>query len=294
MRPLFMRTGTLSRADGSAYYESGDTKVIAAVYGPRPLPAHEEYAERAALDVEFRRASFATVWSPLPEVEGASDAFSSASASSAAAAASSSSASALQDGGGGALGGGAQLPSASRGKATLSDQEREYSAFIARALECAVMRARYPKTQISVYVMVLEDDGSSLSAAVTAASLACADAAIEMRDLVPAVTVVAAAAAAAAMEDGRVVTDPRLAEELDGERRLVAAYLPSRAHIANMVLTGGGGGGGSLVDTNIESFERMLNECVASCGAVADAMRSCLVQRAEKLGGRASSKQLAK
>jgi exosome complex component MTR3 len=42
----------------------------------------------------------------------------------------------------------------------------------------------YPKCQIVVHVVVLQDDGNLLSACITAASLALADACIEMNDLV--------------------------------------------------------------------------------------------------------------
>ena len=37
MRPLKIQAGVLKRADGSAYVELGDNKVLAAVYGPREM-----------------------------------------------------------------------------------------------------------------------------------------------------------------------------------------------------------------------------------------------------------------
>ena len=42
----------------------------------------------------------------------------------------------------------------------------------------------YPKSQIDVFVTILEDDGSSLAAAITCAGLALADAAIDMFDVI--------------------------------------------------------------------------------------------------------------
>ena len=42
----------------------------------------------------------------------------------------------------------------------------------------------YPKSQIDVFITVLEDDGSSLAAAITCAGLAVADAAIDMFDVI--------------------------------------------------------------------------------------------------------------
>ena len=40
----------------------------------------------------------------------------------------------------------------------------------------------YPKSQIDVYVTILEDDGCTLAAALTVSGLALADAAIQMFD----------------------------------------------------------------------------------------------------------------
>ncbi len=48
---------------------------------------------------------------------------------------------------------------------------------------------RYPKALIDVYVMVLEEGGSSLATAITAAAAALADAGIEMVDMVIGATV---------------------------------------------------------------------------------------------------------
>ena len=42
----------------------------------------------------------------------------------------------------------------------------------------------YPKSQVDVFITILEDDGSSLAAAITCAGLAVADAAIDMFDVI--------------------------------------------------------------------------------------------------------------
>eukprot|EP00898_Chlorokybus_atmophyticus_P005150 jgi/Chlat1/5636/Chrsp369S05386 len=51
LRPMDCRRGLLSRADGSARWSQGKTTVLAAVYGPRGLPAKRENAETAVLEV---------------------------------------------------------------------------------------------------------------------------------------------------------------------------------------------------------------------------------------------------
>ncbi|XP_078712345.1 exosome complex component MTR3 [Lampetra fluviatilis] len=83
--------------------------------------------------------------------------------------------------------------------------EREAALAVVQALEAAVRLHRYPKAQIDVFVTVLEDDGGALGAAVTAASLALADAGIEMYDL---------AVGCSARQAGAVLLlDPSAAEE---------------------------------------------------------------------------------
>lgn len=47
-----------SRADGSAYVESEGSKVVAAVYGPRPSKK-AEYLERAEIRCDVKLATFA-------------------------------------------------------------------------------------------------------------------------------------------------------------------------------------------------------------------------------------------
>lgn len=65
-----------------------------------------------------------------------------------------------------------------------SRREIEISKVIREALEPAVIVENYPRTAIEVWVEVLQSDGGSRVAGITAASLALADAGIDMRDMV--------------------------------------------------------------------------------------------------------------
>jgi exosome complex component RRP41 len=59
MRPLRIEAGVLKRADGSAYVEWGNNKVMAAVYGPREChPRHMQNPERALVQCNYNMASF--------------------------------------------------------------------------------------------------------------------------------------------------------------------------------------------------------------------------------------------
>lgn len=58
------------------------------------------------------------------------------------------------------------------------------------ALEAAAQLASFPKAVVDVYCLVLEAGGSELAVAISAASLALADAGVEMSDLVAACSTV--------------------------------------------------------------------------------------------------------
>lgn len=59
LRPLKIWAGVLKRADGSAYVELGNNKVLAAVYGPRELhPKHMQESDTAVLRCRYNMAPF--------------------------------------------------------------------------------------------------------------------------------------------------------------------------------------------------------------------------------------------
>jgi exosome complex component RRP41 len=59
MRPLRIEAGVLKRADGSAYVEWGNNKVLAAVYGPREChPRHAQNPTRALVQCHYNMAAF--------------------------------------------------------------------------------------------------------------------------------------------------------------------------------------------------------------------------------------------
>lgn len=59
IRPVRIEAGVLKRADGSAYIEWGNNKVLAAVYGPREAhPRHLQNPSRALVQCRYNMASF--------------------------------------------------------------------------------------------------------------------------------------------------------------------------------------------------------------------------------------------
>jgi exosome complex component RRP41 len=58
-RPIKIEAGVLNRADGSAYIEWGDNKILAAVYGPREVhPKHLQEPSKAIVQCRYNMASF--------------------------------------------------------------------------------------------------------------------------------------------------------------------------------------------------------------------------------------------
>lgn len=61
LRPLSIKVGVVKNAEGSCELEMGETRVIAAVYGPREvLPRHLEESDKAYLSVYYDMAAFST------------------------------------------------------------------------------------------------------------------------------------------------------------------------------------------------------------------------------------------
>lgn len=111
-----------------------------------------------------------------------------------------------------------------------SRREIEISKVIRDALEPAVMLDDYPRTAIDIFIEVLQSDGGSRCAAVSAASVALANAGINMRDMV--------AGCAAGKIDGKVALDLSDEEDKEGEADLPIAIMPNLNQITLMQLDG--------------------------------------------------------
>jgi len=180
LRPIKMQVGVLYNANGSALVEYGNTKVLAAVYGPRePQQRHMALPYRAIIRCRYHMAPFSTHErkSPAP-----------------------------------------------------SRREIELSKVIREALEPVVMTEMFPRTSIDIFVEVLNADGGTRTASVTAASLALADAGIPMKDLVAGVAV--------GKVDGVLVLDINEVEDMYGEADMPVAAAPSLGMITLLQLNG--------------------------------------------------------
>ncbi len=111
-----------------------------------------------------------------------------------------------------------------------SRREVELSKVIREALEPVVMTEAFPRTSIDIFIEVLNADGGTRTASVTAASLALADAGIPMKDLVAGVAV--------GKVEGVLVLDIDEVEDMYGEADMPVAAAPSLGMITLLQLNG--------------------------------------------------------
>lgn len=143
-----------------------------------------------------------------------------------------------------------------------SRREVEISKVMRESLEPAVMLEDYPRAAIDVFVEVLQSDGGSRCAGITAASVALADAGINMRDIV--------AACAAGKVDDKIVLDINDTEDKEGSADMPVAYMPTLGQITLMQLDG---------RLSAEQFDECLDKAIMGCKLVYEIQRQALMQK---------------
>jgi len=129
-----------------------------------------------------------------------------------------------------------------------SRREIELSKVIRESVEPAIFMEYYPRTAIDVFVEVLQADGSTRCASITAASLALADAGIPMRDLV--------AACSAGKVDDTIVLDLMDTEDKVGSADVPVAFMPNLGVITLLQMDG---------ILTPEEFEKTVNLAIEGC-----------------------------
>lgn len=180
-RPTYIRTGNIVHAQGSCYLELGSTKVLAAVYGPRDFDRQGSGAGHIASGGSSDAQQTTVGESGLLICNVKLAPF------------------CLRSG---------------RRSTEPSNCERELSQLLTAALQSSVCLHMFPWLCVNVLVYVLEDDGGTLSAAITCSSLALADASVPLYDMVASISMLCGA------EEGQFFFDPTLDELMlsDGER----------------------------------------------------------------------------
>jgi exosome complex component RRP41 len=143
-----------------------------------------------------------------------------------------------------------------------SRREVEISKVMREALEPALMLEDYPRAAIDVYVEVLQADGGSRCAGITAASVALADAGINMRDLVP--------ACAAGKVEEKIVLDINDVEDKEGSADMPLAYMPHLERVTLLQLDG---------ILNQEEFNGCLDKALRGCKMIYEIQRKALIRK---------------
>ena len=212
LREIKIQVGVLKNADGSAFIEFGNNKIIVAVYGPREVhPKHMALPDRCVLRCRYHMSPFSTDTRKNPAP---------------------------------------------------SRREVEISKVMREALEPALMLEDYPRAAIDVFVEVLQADGGSRCAGISAASVALADAGINMRDMVT--------ACAAGKVDERIVLDINDTEDKEGGADMPVAYMPHLNQITLLQLDG---------ILNSEQFNECLDKALNGCKSIYEIQRSALMKR---------------
>jgi exosome complex component RRP41 len=151
-----------------------------------------------------------------------------------------------------------------------SRRDIEITMVMRYALEPAIFLERYPRSTIDVYAEVLQADGGTRCASITAAAVALADAGIPLRDLV--------AACSAGKYGGRIVLDLNDQEDKYGEADLPIAYMPNLGSITLLQMDG-------LLTP--EELDRCITLAIDGCMKIYEVQREALKRKYEvkKEGG---------
>ncbi|MFA5382690.1 MAG: exosome complex exonuclease Rrp41 [Candidatus Micrarchaeia archaeon] len=140
VRPIKIKAHVLNDADGSAYIEWGNNKIIAGVYGPKEcIPRHLASPYGARIRCIYNMSPFSSL--------------------------------------------------GEHGRSGPSRRSKELSMVIGQVFENVIITENFPKAAIEIFVDVLQGDGGTRCAAVTAAAVALADAGIPMKDMVSALAI---------------------------------------------------------------------------------------------------------
>lgn len=143
-----------------------------------------------------------------------------------------------------------------------SRREIEISKVMRESLEPALMLHDYPRAAIDVFVEVLQSDGGSRCAGISAAAVALADAGIGMHDLV--------ASCAAGKVDDTVVLDINDEEDKEGQADMPVAYMPRLEQVTLLQLDG------RLAP---EQFDECLDKAIGGCKMVYEIQKQALMQK---------------
>ncbi|KAM4721481.1 exosome complex component MTR3 [Rhinophrynus dorsalis] len=144
---------------------------------------------------------------------------------------------------------------------------RQAGLLLQESLEPAVRLDRYPRAEVVVWVLVLEDRGSALPAAVSCASLALADAGIEMFDI-------PVGCGLSRGPGGELLLDPEdREEEASSGGTMSLSLLPTLSQVSGLICSGEWEG---------ESSVEAIKMCMEGCQRLYPVLQQCLVKATKR------------
>ncbi|CAL4929068.1 unnamed protein product [Urochloa decumbens] len=213
MRQLKGEVGVVARADGSALFEMGNTRVIAAVYGPREVQHKGQQVnnKEALVRCEYRMAEFST-------------------------------------------GDRRRKPKGDR-------RSTEISLVIRQTMEASILTHLMPRSQIDIFVQVLQADG----ACINAATLALADAGIPMRDIVT--------SCSAGYLCSTPLLDLNYVEDSAGGPDVTVGILAKMDKVTLLQMD---------AKLPMDTFENVMGLAIEGCKAIATHIRELLLENTKK------------
>ncbi|RZF34420.1 hypothetical protein LSTR_LSTR012282 [Laodelphax striatellus] len=201
LRKIRCKLGVFEQPDGSAYLEQGNTKVLAAVYGPHQVRGGrvKANADSAIVNCQYSMATFST---------------------------------------------------GERKRRPRGDRKsQEMTSHLKQALTAAIKTEIYPRSQIDIFLEVLQADGGNYCCCINAATLALIDAGIPINEYVVGCTASLANASVPMLDISHL-------EETTGGPSLtiVAMPLSKKIVVAEM-----------LERFHVDQLEKILNLALKGC-----------------------------
>ncbi|EDV32014.1 uncharacterized protein Dana_GF15621 [Drosophila ananassae] len=221
LRHIQCKLGVFEQPDGSAYMEQGNTKVLAAVYGPHQAKGKKTESNDVIINCQYSQATFST----------------------------------------------AERKNRPRG----DRKSQEFKMYLQQALSAAIKSELYPRSQIDVYVEVLQADGANYAVALNAATLALIDAGICLNELIVACT-------ASLSKNNIPLTDISHIEEVSGGPKLTVAALPTAQKIAFLEMS---------ERFHIDHLETVIETAMAGCREIRDILEAVVKEHLLHMGSAA-------
>ncbi|XP_039283150.1 exosome complex component RRP41 [Nilaparvata lugens] len=191
LREIRCKLGVFEQPDGSAYLEQGNTKVLAAVYGPHQVRGGrvKALADSAIVNCQYSMATFST---------------------------------------------------GERKRRPRGDRKsQEMTSHLKQALTAAIKTEIYPRSQIDIFLEVLQADGGNYCCCVNAATLALIDAGIPINEYVIGCTASLANNSVAMLDishlEESLASSPSLAiVAMPLSKKIVVAEMLERVHVDHL------------------------------------------------------------